>query len=509
MKKLLKFLKRVYSNFWVQIVFWLACAAIIFWLSGAFASERGAWAEILEIVTSPDVLSIFLAAALSLIVAKLVLRGKRVLEESLKIEDDHHKIISQYHGHSLRELSGTENIYDATGAFMYLECVPPRRRKPANMVKDRYSAEHKRREKEISDYMDGRLYLSSVCVYANVKGDAVLRFHDSTQRSELPAFVRENALQLLEAHHTSSVHNSVTVRLKDLRFRDGVLDVYTERSQYFHMLVTNRCMDYRLNGNVSVREVYEFNNTVSPLSETMLGNQIGINGLIFTRDGYILVEKRGRKKTTWKDKFAQPISLAMKESDLLLDADGTISDDPAVAERNFKKIILSTLAKNFGLGEEDLLPFSVAENFLGVARDLLEGGKPNFYFYVVADYTAEQLVARLQEKAKRASEGRGEKGEALPSLGKDKLDSAFYLVRYRDVQINFGYVMKMRARTAKRIRRKFRPRVSAAAQAFEGFGYRLTYHWDGTIDKECGEALLACLSFVGVCRERLQRDVRF
>ena len=266
-------------------------------------------------------------------------------------------------------------------------------------------------------------------------------------------------------------------------------------------------MDYRLNGSVSVREVYEFKNTVSPLSETMLGNQIGINGLIFTRDGYLLIEKRGRKKTTWKDKFAQPISLAMKESDLRLDEAGKLGGTPEAAEENFRKIVLTTIGKNFGISEEDILPFRAENNFFGIARDLLEGGKPNFYFYVVTKRNAAELAEFLEDKARRAAEKCGAPGEVLPKLSQDKLDNAFYLVKYDDIRVDFGYDLKLCARSVYRIRRKFFPLASVAAQAFDGLGFRFRRAFGGKVEKECGEALLACLSFAHICRDRLKKEI--
>ena len=148
-----------------------------------------------------------------------------------------------------------------------------------------------------------------------MNGDTSVVFRDTDVMRELPGFVRENAAALLAAHGGSSISNNVTIRLKkagyDEQKRELVLD--TERSLYFYMLVTNRCMDYSISDTMTLREVYEFNDKVSPLEESKLGNQIGINGLVFTSDGYLLIEKRGKKKTTWKGKLAQPISLPRRQ----------------------------------------------------------------------------------------------------------------------------------------------------------------------------------------------------
>ena len=287
-------------------------------------------------------------------------------------------------------------------------------------------------------------------------GRASVVFTDTPRQAELPTFVRENALRLLEAHSSSAIRNSVTIRLSDVTYDEaaGTLTLKTERSQYFYMLVTNRCMDYQLGDGLSVREVFEFRKTVSPLSESRLGNQIGINGLVFTRDGYLLLEKRGKKKATWKDKYAQPISLAMKESDILEELkDGRLGDTPEAAEKVFRRIVLKTIRSNYGLTEKDILPFTLAGNFFGVARDLLEGGKPNLYFYVVADMDAVTFRKTMEERTRRAAEHPDEKG--LPKLSADKLDSEYFLVDYRKIAVDFGYRLTLSARDMLRIRRKF------------------------------------------------------
>ena len=212
-------------------------------------------------------LSIFLAAAFSLIVAKIALKIKHTMEESLKLEDDHHKIISKYYKHTVpdptKETNG--NVFSPDGIFMQLKRVPHDRKRPRNMVVDTYSEEYARRENDINEYMDGRLFLSGLNVYANVNGDTSMVFADSKEMSELPSFIREHATELLKAHGGSSIRNTVTVRLQDVESDGKRLTLKTQRSQYFYMLVTNRCMDYKLDGNITIRDIYEFKDKVSPL----------------------------------------------------------------------------------------------------------------------------------------------------------------------------------------------------------------------------------------------------
>ena len=502
MKKFLQALKRIFSNFWVQLIGLLVIIAGILALAGGFASFDAFWSIVKDFITSGDTISIVVVAIATLLVASIAIRTRHKLEESLKIEDDHHKITCKYSGHAKAEPQQSANFYTPNGAFMYLNKVSAKRRRARNPEKDEHSSAYKTRQNDIDAYVNGKLYLPSVNIYANILGDTEVTLKDSTDKFELPRFVRDNALALMEAHKGSSVSNGATIRLNDVEFVGNKLTLKTGRSQYFDMLVTNRCMDYKLNDLVSVRDVYESGSAVSPLNESQLGNQIGINGLIFSNDGYLLVEKRGYRKTTWKNKFAQPISLAMKKTDIkCFNEDGTIGDN---AEEVFKKIILGTIKSNFGLTEKDIVGFNLSQNLFGIARDLLEGGKPNMYFYVTVNMTAKELDAFLEEKARLASSNDNSiDRSALPKLPNDKLDSDYYLIKYNDIAINYNYELSVKARDVIFVKRLYYPRVSKFSSAMDGNVYRLKCRFNGRIKRECGEALLACLYYANVCGSRL------
>lgn len=506
MNKFFKIMRKIFGNFWVKLILLLLCMVGIFALAVTFDEGGTTGDKLLEFVTSGDVLSIFLVAAVSLIVASVVIKVKPYLEESLKIEDDHHKIVCKYNKHSRADVSPCGNLYDKNGSFMYLTNVRRSRRAPKNPENDRYSSAYAERQRDIDSYMSGKLYLPSVSVFTNIDGAEVV-IDDRTDKYELPKFIGENALLLMGAHETSDYNNGITIRLRDIDYENGVLTLKTERTQYFDMLITNRCMDYKMNGDVSVRGVYEFGSTVSALADSKLSNQIGINGLIITKDGYLLVEKRGNKKSVWKNKFAQPISLAMKKSDVILDANGLIGSDEKSADACFAKIVLGTVKKNFGITEKEVAGFDVDKNLLGVARDLLEGGKPNLYFYVTVDMCADDFAKFLQDKAKRACKSvYGSASGDLPVIAKSKLDSDFYLVSREDIVIDYGYSLKVKAKKLKRIKRTYRPRVGFFADVFDGFGYKLKRAFGGSIKRECGEALLACLYYANMCGGRIWRS---
>ena len=194
----------------------------------------------------------------------------------------------------------------------------------------------------------------------------------------------------------------------------------------------------------------------SKLPESKLSNQIGINGVIITSDGYLLLEKRDHKKTTWKNKFAQPISLALKATDLNLSVDDIITTN-AEGNELLVNVLKKTMKENFGLLDEDFEEINLQKNFLGMARDLLEGGKPNLYFYVILKEDSDTVLQKLQRNAsvglvkdKEESKIQKKKVTKLASLEKNhkpktkplktgKLTSQYFLIDYSDIEINVNY----------------------------------------------------------------------
>ena len=130
--------------------------------------------------------------------------------------------------------------------------------------------------------------MPTVNVYTNILGDTKLSLVDKADLNQLPDFIIGNGIQFIKAHKYSNMSNNLTIRLDDVKLNNNTLELHTSRSYYYHMLLTNRCMDYQLDNGMSVRGIYEFADKVSLLKESKLSNQIGINGLIITKDGYLL-----------------------------------------------------------------------------------------------------------------------------------------------------------------------------------------------------------------------------
>ena len=495
-RKFKKLVFAIVQSPWVKIILYVFALFGVLFLAGAFADGdyRNFINTIVELITNPETIS-FLFVGLVTVGASIIMKVIAVrVEEDKKIADDHHEIICKYDGHRknrIRNFSNENNIYCESGIFMQLRHSKGRL-KIKNYYKDKFSSEYISLQKEIDDYYkDGTIYLPTINVYTNLGGNCSVNFNDSTEVKELPPFVIGNGTEFLKAHRYSQTTNNLTVRLNNFSCTENnEITLHTGRTYYYHMLLTNRCMDFKLDCDMSVREIYEFNKTISPLDESKLSNQIGINGLIITKDGYFLLEKRDRKKTTWKNKFAQPISLALKASDLGFDSKKKIKSNEE-GNQLLVNVLKKTIKENFGLIEKDYQTITLQENFLGLARDLLEGGKPNLYFYVVVNYTAKELAAKIEENARIVVETE----DGIKPLKTGKLSSKYYLVHHDKINIDFNYNLKLLRKDVIKVRRKLRPRCSGMEQLADTLGYKF-----GSL---FNKYLFVCISYFELCEGRI------
>lgn len=503
-KKIMRYILNFLKNPFLKILFYFLLLIGIFAIAGAFVSDEGFFNYMKNIITDQGTVAFFFAGIMTISVSTLMKYSEIRLEESMKIIDDHHQIICRYKGHKIDKIrTRTEDFFNKDGMFMELHHT--RRDKVIkNKIKDIYSAEYESMENEISLFNNlGVLLLPTVNVYTNIQGECQVNISDKTDVKELPSFVIGNGTEFLKAHRYSQTSNNLTIRLDDITVEGKNVTLHTSRTYYYHMLLTNRCMDYKLDCDMSVREIYEFNKTVSYLHESKLSNQIGINGMIITKDGYLLLEKRDHKKTTWKNKFAQPISLALKASDLGLKNDTVMESSIEYANKKLLGVIKKTMKDNFGLLEKDYETLDLSKNFLGLARDLLEGGKPNLYFVVTVNYNKDEFVELLKKNAGTVKVSEGEKQE-IPPLKTGKLSSKYYLIDYDGIKISFDYGLRVHKRNVIKVPRIVYPRCSKFAQFKDEVGYKLSSIFNKYLDYDCGEALLVTLSYLELVRPRIE-----
>ncbi|MDO4188579.1 MAG: hypothetical protein Q4D29_06270 [Lachnospiraceae bacterium] len=524
--------------------------------------------------------SVIIADVVLIFVSRILKKIDNSLEEEIKSNADHHAIIRDYKAYKntmeLDVMGEPCNYISKNGErllcwqYTNLEKLkrhsdnPKRKIKLTRRILKEYLAyagkknvNIKKVKEQIETYIEGDaennippgiVEIPDVCLFVNRQGmnkeepsrNLKVVFDDDTNHHELPDFIEAHAVEIMNAHKTSKAKNKFTMRLKGLDYNKdtNTLILNTERTNYIHMMLTNRCMDFPLANGVSVRSLYEYREFVQPLDKTVLGNQVGVEGLIITRDGYTLIEKRSHnQKTTWRDKFAQPISLSMSCEDLgIKESKPLIGGGPKDAEEAIYKMLKKHL-EGYGIYEGEY-SFNISENFLGISRDLVEGGKPNVYFYVVVDMDHKKLEEKLIERAKiDPTEPVKDKKAPEGKVKDDNLKKRLYLYPIWLLNFNFNYIMKMDMRIATRVCRyreydtkncdMFLDKVERILWNISQFIHNNTdkakmiwrrlvrilfvlFKKDsryGLYTKECGEAFLGCLAFYRMCQERIDAEL--
>ena len=475
-------------------------------------------------------ISVYVSALVSTVVLVIGQIIKNRSEEFIKLNDDHSEIIHKYNVHYQkagkdREYISDTNYYqeigdingdNATGIDLQIRKIGKKKRKIYNTVLRSNPSKRNAVQSDIDCYLNNNfLRIPNASIFANVKQNTGLRFNFTETKFKLDDFLVNVVSDLFVAHKYSYALNNYTLRLDDAHYdaKTDLLTLYTRPTTYYNMLLTNRCMDYELARGITIRNMFEYRNKVSNLRSSTLSNQIGINGLIITKDGYLLLERRTRKKTTWKNKFAQPISLSTKFDDLVgffktetvfdeesgryVDHIKEVSDDPARAEQMFKKIIVKTIESNYGLKNEDDYTFEFSKSFMGIARDLVEGGKPNFYFYIVLNKDAKD-AKKIIEKASAISEFKNERkaeDKDKKAISRSKLDSFYYFVRYEDIFVDFKEKINIRNRHTIWVRRKL-PRHFCWIASFGNLLFYHLFEKHFFMKKQAGDALLASLAYL-------------
>lgn len=475
---------------------------------------------------------------------------KSVLEEETKTEANHHKIIRSYakmnkdktgidsvgeDAHPVINITTFSNyLSKAGGDLMQIHSIcntnckkikpEAKNQYSSNYEKERLALELLKKGKDHGGYIN----IANVNVYTNLELNTKLEVvKDSNELFPLDNFIEINRMKLLGAH--SEKNNNQTIRLNDLSYDENThtLKLDTQRTTYFDMLITNRAMDYNL-GETTLRRMFEFTPKLTPLKKSKFANHIGITGVIISKDGYVLIEKRDRSKSTWRDKFGPTISFSLKSS-ALVPNDGSLLN----VDINQKIIdcIKNSLKENYSFIEkEDYEPLTFSKCFMGLARDLLEGGKPNMYFCVRLNKTAEEVTLNMQKYASlgevikgtykvfnikhdrnRDHELRYNYHYPYDTLSKDtdlkrsplkneKLSSKYYFIPFNDIAIDYYYQLNLPRGTIE-VKRKFTPRFK------KGNNPKKLYRTKKNICKECGEGLLACFSYLEIFQSLEERKV--
>ena len=231
-------------------------------------------------------------------------------------------------------------------------------------------------------------------------------------------FVMQNYEKLFSAHTGSAKINGETIRLDKFTCKDGICTIHLGRSTYFNHLITNRAMDFEIFEDITLRQVYEYGPTISSFEKSKMSNHIGINALVFLKDGNLLVPRRKNDSTISKNKITSSIAVKLNYP---TDGRQTVNSEHLVYGN-----IIDNLSTRTKISPEDLELSQIEVIFLGFGQNLYEGGKPQFYYAV-------HLKNIDTETYKKLTAGNNQ-------AGKLDMDKCIYVADYDSFQFKKNFI---------------------------------------------------------------------
>lgn len=187
----------------------------------------------------------------------------------------------------------------------------------------------------------------------------------------------EKAFQrLLKAlKQSKSYYNDENVRLIDIIEKDDKLVLKVQPVEYKWYVHTNLVLDAKIGKSDTLREYLHSDGKLEKLSESPLANNLGINILLFTADGSLIMKKRKR--------------VAFRVNELDPSASGTI----CLADLSTSPITLDKMPHlREALEELGIVSGRISQTFLlGITRELIRGGQPEIFMFARTDLTENQI----------------------------------------------------------------------------------------------------------------------
>lgn len=248
---------------------------------------------------------------------------------------------------------------------------------------------------------------------------------------KLPEFAQEHYDELIKAHSSSSVYNQLNIRIKNWYLNDGVFNIETERTTYYDSLVTNRAMDYHLESGLSIRDKLCYGPFLPALGESNLSNHIGFNGFLETSDNYIPIIKRNKDLSIGKRVWGLSVEGSIKVCELVSSETEKLTVSALIKgiraeyhkelgipknnddlkeilkkekSKKIKKFIESLIEKGVTLEpKHNPVNQNPVHGICTAYRNIVEGGKPQFFTYYKTSLTKNELEIFFKENARKNS----------------------------------------------------------------------------------------------------------
>lgn len=190
-------------------------------------------------------------------------------------------------------------------------------------------------------------------------------------RHEVEVLLDENADTLTE---------NAGVRLKGWTTTGGTIDLSIQPVGFRALLSSNMQMDRKLQSGKTLRAEIHPRGVLEPLGMSILANPLGVDILLFTNDGRMVVQKRSERMAVRPGALAPSVSGGFDWGDVSSDDVETLADVPIWRE----------MVEELGVNQGALSDLQ----FLGITRELARGGQPEAFFSGCVDMSEKELLKR-------------------------------------------------------------------------------------------------------------------
>lgn len=368
-RNLIKIIRTLRKNKIENVFSILLSIIIILFIIGYFHFKNTSWENITNDVSKEILitsLGVVCAALITLFLHRLILLIMTKVEDTIKLNPDYAILIHNYKG-SLKKFLSIPIPKDQIKkirrkSFSYLKeddvCIIP----------EEYIFLKKRHEK----------------LSIRIKDDNEKRYQ---MPDELSSHFNEN----MKAHGLSYIYNSILVRVDDYTIsqEENSICLLTSRTTYFESLATNRSIDYTWENGLCIRDLYTFNHRIQALKDMPLSNHLGINGIVKTKDDYIICIYRSDEASIGKGTYSISLGAAIQINQ-------TDNSYGIFDKAELKSTVKNVIEDELGISQQDYR-FEIEDNIIAFYRDWVEGGKPQLLFYVDCLLNAEKIEEKFNE----------------------------------------------------------------------------------------------------------------
>jgi hypothetical protein len=175
--------------------------------------------------------------------------------------------------------------------------------------------------------------------------------------------------------------NEENLRLVRITKKQGKLDLTLQRVLYEDYLRTNLVLDAKIQGmHDSLRQFLHHDRALENLNESPLANNLGINILLLTADGSLIIQQRSKK-------------VALRRGEFCPSGSGTVSLEDVPEDITLDHMHkLREALEEIGIRSSDVGSQSIV--LLGITRELIRGGEPEMFLSAVTSLSQEEVRAK-------------------------------------------------------------------------------------------------------------------